>query len=66
MGYDEYTTGNFGDLRFKAPEIVNSESYTFKADVWSLGIIMFQILTGCLPFDSETFKTISSSALNVD
>jgi serine/threonine protein kinase len=65
MGYEESTTGMFGDLRFKAPEVINGESYNFKADVWSFGIIMFEILTGCLPFDSETFKSVNVSGLDV-
>ncbi len=33
-----------------APEILNGEVYNFKADVWSLGTILFELLTGSSPF----------------
>ena len=33
-----------------APEILNKEKYSFPADIWTLGIIMNQLLTGKNPF----------------
>ena len=33
-----------------APEIVVGYEYCHKADVWSLGCLFFQMLTGYLPF----------------
>ena len=50
MGYDFYTNGLFGDVKFKAPEVVKGKSYGFKADTWSFGIIIFYLLTGVYPF----------------
>ena len=29
-----------------APEVLNRGAYNFKADVWSLGTILFELLTG--------------------
>ncbi|KAF2075746.1 hypothetical protein CYY_002928 [Polysphondylium violaceum] len=34
-----------------SPEIMRGEEYTEKADVYSFGIILWEILTGLLPFD---------------
>ncbi|GAM27829.1 hypothetical protein SAMD00019534_110050 [Acytostelium subglobosum LB1] len=34
-----------------APEIMRGQEYTEKADVYSFGIILWEILTGMLPFD---------------
>ncbi len=38
-----------------APEILNCSQYNYKADVWSLGTIIFEMLTGYSPFrDART------------
>jgi len=33
-----------------APEIFNEKKYNEKADMWSLGIIMYILLTGKAPY----------------
>lgn len=35
---------------FKAPEVIMSLQYDAKADLWSLGTIIFQCLAGKAPF----------------
>ena len=42
-----------------APQVLNGVSYNHKADVWSLGIVFFELLTGFSPFtgnDKEELK----------
>lgn len=39
---------------FRAPEIVNRRGHSAAADWWSLGILMYEMLTGRLPFQGET------------
>ena len=34
-----------------APEVINSESYTEKADVYSVAIILWEIYTRAIPYD---------------
>jgi serine/threonine protein kinase len=39
-----------------APEILQKNPYTEKADVYSYGVMLWEILTRKLPFDSYTFQ----------
>lgn len=33
-----------------APEIINNKGYNTSIDVWSLGILIYELLTGKVPF----------------
>lgn len=37
-----------------APEVMGRKPYGLKADIWSLGIIFFQMIYGTYPYDSVT------------
>jgi len=41
--------GNAGRI-YMAPEIVKNESYSFEVDVWSLGVTIYLLLIGNVPF----------------
>ena len=42
-----------GTLQYKAPEMFDGIHYNESVDLWAIGIITFEILSGCLPFNSE-------------
>ena len=44
----------FGTLGYVAPEVLKKQPYTFSCDVWSLGCIIYALLSGSLPFDHES------------
>jgi len=44
-----------GTPSYMAPEIINGDGYNgFSADVWALGVVLFALLAGSLPFSART------------
>lgn len=44
-------SGNTGSLRYMAPEVARSEPYNLTADVYSFGLLLWQICSLDLPYD---------------
>ncbi|EMR09630.1 hypothetical protein PNEG_02214 [Pneumocystis murina B123] len=54
-----------GTLAYSAPEIVNESINTEeKIDVWSLGVLLYALLCGELPFDDDDEGILRSKILN--
>ena len=47
-----------GTADYIAPEVLKGEPHTFRLDFWSLGVIVYEFLTGALPFNDETPEKI--------
>ena len=47
-----------GTVEYMAPEIVGSENYDYSVDIWSLGILLYELLFGHSPFKANTTKNI--------
>ena len=56
FGFARYLNDNslaltqLGTPLYMAPEIFNGEQYSYKADVWSLGVLSFEVLVGRAAF----------------
>ncbi|RHZ48714.1 hypothetical protein Glove_543g22 [Diversispora epigaea] len=48
---DKPSDSIYGNLPYIAPEVLCGEIYTKKSDIYSLGIIMWEVITGETPFD---------------
>ena len=44
-------SGGTGPLRYMAPEVLRGKPYNETADVYSFALILWQMLTGCTPFE---------------
>jgi len=53
IGPSETCNEPYGTLSYVAPEILLEKPYTKAVDLWSVGIITYLLLCGCLPFDDE-------------
>lgn len=56
IGPNSTASEPFGTLGYVAPEVLKKQPYTFSCDVWSLGCIIYALLSGSLPFDHEVQK----------
>lgn len=51
-----------GTRGYLAPEMLQRREYTKAVDTWALGVIVFVLLCGCLPFDDDS-ATVPSDDL---
>jgi serine/threonine protein kinase len=47
---DKPSTTIYGNLPYIAPEVINGKEYTFKSDIYSIGMLMWEIASGQPPF----------------
>lgn len=53
-----------GTPLYIAPEILQQRNYSHKVDVWSLGIILFELATGKTPFYASTVQQLQPKILH--
>ena len=56
----EKMRGKIGTTIYMAPEILKKLRYNEKVDMWSAGVLLFNMITGCQPFSSDNEGIIDS------
>ncbi|KAM6205528.1 ribosomal protein S6 kinase alpha-5 isoform 2-T2 [Sarcoramphus papa] len=52
-------------LHYAAPELLNHNGYDESCDLWSLGVILYTMLSGQVPFQSQDKSLTCTSALEI-
>ena len=60
------TGSKLGTIAYMSPEQVNGIDIDPRTDIWAVGIILFEMLTGELPFRSDSPGAILNAILNKD
>lgn len=49
--FQEKSCAQFGTIGYSAPEVLKGIPYNKTADIWEIGILIYLLIMGCLPFD---------------
>ncbi len=60
--YEPVASSFLGTKGYLAPEMLQRHSYDKAIDMWALGVIVFVLLCGCLPFDDDSSRIASDAA----
>lgn len=52
----KYSSYNVGSPIYMPPEALNDNKYSYKSDIWAIGVIFFELLTGRTPWKAKTEK----------
>lgn len=66
LGGDSHTTTGavVGTARYMSPEIIRGESADHRSDIYSLGVTLYEMLSGRPPFMSDSAMTLMMMHLN--
>jgi NIMA (never in mitosis gene a)-related kinase len=48
-----------GTPYYLSPEIVQNKPYSFKSDIWSLGVLLYEMCALKMPFDAQSLPLLS-------
>lgn len=60
---NQFMTTNCGSFAYASPELISRQPYTSASDIWSLGIVIYTITTGFLPFVADNYPKYSELIL---
>lgn len=66
LSLDQTTNTFCGTSDYLSPEVVLGQPYSFGVDIWSLGILCYEMLLGVSPFSSDNKTILFQNIVNSD
>ncbi|EAY15398.1 CAMK family protein kinase [Trichomonas vaginalis G3] len=60
---DEILKTQCGTPSYASPEMILGEKYDYSSDIWSAGIVLYEIVTGNLPFDDPNMARLAQKII---
>ena len=64
FGHETTQLTGVGSPAYMSPEQIRMEDITHQTDIYSLGVVMYRLLTGRLPYEAPTQASLSYAILN--
>jgi serine/threonine protein kinase len=56
---EDMTSSKAGTSPYMSPECINGKPYNKQTDIWSLGVVLYELMTLQLPFVASTMRGVS-------
>ena len=60
---ENFATSKVGTPYYLSPEIIKSESYSFKSDIWSLGVLLYEMAALTPPFNAGSLHQLAQKII---
>ncbi len=63
---DVTQVSGLGSAAYMSPQQIDGQTLTYHADIYSLGVVLFKLLTGCLPFKAHSILQLANEIRDRD
>lgn len=63
--FDNFPDHATGSVLYMAPEVIRGD-FNHKADLWSIGVVMYSLVAGVFPFDSDSQRELVRQIMRSD
>ena len=60
-----YKEAPFNRPIYLAPEIIKEKGHDERVDIWCIGVLLFELITGSVPFQGNDIETLKSNILHL-
>ena len=63
---EDMNSTQIGTPQYASPEVFENKKYTVKSDIWSLGVVLYEVMYEYLPFENSKLDNLKKSIVAKD